>query len=147
MERVRLKLGRGSPARVGALLDQWLERLVLTGRSPIRPNTPSMGILAGGTRCQNGGRRWGSHPPTCAWHGGLKRGDLSAMGMGRSDYETFMAQEPQDQRNAFRVLARSGDLPSELLMAGEHVPAETVAILRKSIVDNSAALINSISQG
>lgn len=66
--------------------------------------------------------------------------------MGRSD-ETFMAQEPQDQRNAFRVLARSGDLPSELLMAGEHVPAETVASLRKSIVDNSAALINSISQG
>lgn len=81
-----------------------------------------------------------------AWEG-LKRGDLSAMGMGRSDYETFIAQEPQDQRSAFRVLARSGDLPSDLLMAGEHVPAETVAGLRKAIVDNSAALINSISQG
>ncbi|WP_339533228.1 PhnD/SsuA/transferrin family substrate-binding protein [Pseudomonas mucidolens] len=81
-----------------------------------------------------------------AWEG-LKGGDLNAMGMGRSDYETFIAQEPQDQRNAFRVLARSGDLPSDLLMAGEHVPAETVASLRKAIVDNSAALINSISQG
>ena len=27
VERVRLELGRGSPARVGALLDQWWERL------------------------------------------------------------------------------------------------------------------------
>lgn len=27
VERVRLELGRGSPARVGALLDQWWEQL------------------------------------------------------------------------------------------------------------------------
>ncbi|WP_426119224.1 PhnD/SsuA/transferrin family substrate-binding protein [Pseudomonas sp. DSP3-2-2] len=81
-----------------------------------------------------------------AWEG-LKRGDLSAVGLGRSDYETFIAQEPEDQRNAFRVLARGGDLPSDLLMAGEHVPAATVASLRKAIVDNSAKLISSISQG
>lgn len=40
VERVRLELGRGSPARVGALLDQWWERLALTGRRPVRPNTP-----------------------------------------------------------------------------------------------------------
>lgn len=81
-----------------------------------------------------------------AWEG-LKRGDLDAVGMGRSDYETFIAQEPEDQRNAFRALARGGDLPSDLLMAGEHVPNETVESLRKAIADNSAALITSIGQG
>lgn len=81
-----------------------------------------------------------------AWEG-LKRGDLDAVGMGRSDYETFIAQEPEDQRNAFRVLARGGDLPSDLLMAGEHVPNETVEGLREAIAGNSAALITSIGQG
>jgi hypothetical protein len=39
VERVRLELGRGSPARVGALLDQWWEQLA--------------GRLRGETRCEH----------------------------------------------------------------------------------------------
>lgn len=81
-----------------------------------------------------------------AWEG-LKKGDLQAVGMGRSDLENFLAQEPKDKQNAYRVLARSGDLPNDLLMAGQHVPAQTIERLRKTIVDNSASLIASIGQG
>jgi hypothetical protein len=38
VERVRLELGRGSPARVGALLDQWWEQLAgrLRGETRLR---------------------------------------------------------------------------------------------------------------
>jgi chromosome segregation ATPase len=42
VERVRLELGRGSPARVGSLLDQWWERLAQRLRSETRlPSLPS----------------------------------------------------------------------------------------------------------
>lgn len=42
VERVRLELGRGSPARVGALLDQWWERLAQRLRGETRlPALPS----------------------------------------------------------------------------------------------------------
>lgn len=81
-----------------------------------------------------------------AWEG-LKKDNLQAVGMGRSDLEGFLAQEPEEQRNAYRVLARGGDLPNDLLMAGEHVPQATVKKLQKAIVENSDSLIASITQG
>src|SRR5690606_13783398 len=41
VERVRLELGRGSPARVGALLDQWWEQLAQRLRGETRlPGLP-----------------------------------------------------------------------------------------------------------
>lgn len=42
VERVRLELGRGSPARVGALLDQWWEQLADRLRGETRlPGLPA----------------------------------------------------------------------------------------------------------
>ena len=42
VERVRVELGRGSPARVGSLLDQWWDRLAQRLRSETRlPSLPS----------------------------------------------------------------------------------------------------------
>ncbi|NLY33758.1 MAG: phosphate/phosphite/phosphonate ABC transporter substrate-binding protein [Alcaligenaceae bacterium] len=81
-----------------------------------------------------------------AWEG-LKKGDLDAIGMGRSDLESFLEKEPDNQKNAYRVLARGGDLPNDLLMAGEHVPAAVVEKMRTAIGENSDALIASIAQG
>ncbi|AHF75175.1 Phosphonate ABC transporter periplasmic phosphate-binding protein [Sodalis praecaptivus] len=81
-----------------------------------------------------------------AWEA-LKNGSLDAVGMGRSDLESFLSQEPKGQQNAYRVLARSGDLPNDLLMAGAHVPAQTIRTLRQAIIDHSASLIASIGQG
>lgn len=84
-----------------------------------------------------------------AWEA-LKKGDLDAVGMGRSDLESLLAKEAENQgpeRNAFRVLARSGDLPNDLLMAGEHVPGNVTDGVRKAIGDHSDALIAAILQG
>ncbi|HRL20825.1 MAG TPA: PhnD/SsuA/transferrin family substrate-binding protein, partial [Alcaligenes sp.] len=81
-----------------------------------------------------------------AWEG-LKKDDLQAIGMGRSDLENFLSKEAPDQKNNFRVLARSGDLPNDLLMAGDHVAPALVDQLRQAIVNNSASLIASIGQG
>jgi phosphonate transport system substrate-binding protein len=77
----------------------------------------------------------------------FKKGDLDAVGLGRSDLEGFLAKEPENQQNAYRIIARGGDLPNDLLMAGEHVPAATVDKLRKAFATNSDVLIGSILQG
>lgn len=80
----------------------------------------------------------------------LKRGDVDAVGIGRSDYDSLLAKEAENnglQRNAFRVLARSPDLPNDLLMVGAHVPEKTVDAMRQAIGQNSDALIASILKG
>lgn len=80
----------------------------------------------------------------------LKKGDLDAVGIGRSDYDSLLAKEAEHsglQRNAFRVLARSPDLPNDLLMAGAHVSPKVVAGMRQAIGQNSDALIASILKG
>jgi phosphonate transport system substrate-binding protein len=80
----------------------------------------------------------------------LKKGDIDAAGIGRSDYDSLLAKEAENnglQRNAFRILARSPDLPNDLLMVGSHVPKKTVEQVRQAIGQNSDALIASILQG
>jgi phosphonate transport system substrate-binding protein len=80
----------------------------------------------------------------------LKKGDVDAVGIGRSDYDSLLAKEAEHgglQRNAFRVLARSPDLPNDLLMAGAHVSPKVVAGMRQAIGQNSDALIESILKG
>jgi len=81
-----------------------------------------------------------------AWEA-LKKGDLDAVGMGRSDLEGFLAKEPENQLNAYRIIARGGDLPNDLLMAGEHVPPAVVEKFRNAFAQNSDTLIQSILQG
>lgn len=81
-----------------------------------------------------------------AWEG-IKNGSVDAIGMGRSDLENFIEQDGPNSQNGWRVLARSGDLPNDLLMAGGHVSQENIVIMRDAIVENSDALIESIGQG
>jgi phosphonate transport system substrate-binding protein len=84
-----------------------------------------------------------------AWEA-LKKGDVDAVGFGRSDYESLLAKEAEKgglQRNAFRILARSPDLPNDLLMVGAHVPKKTVDMMRAAISQNSDTLIEAILKG
>lgn len=84
-----------------------------------------------------------------AWEA-LKKGDLEAIGMGRSDFESLLGKEADKQglqRNAFRTVARSGDLPNDLLMAGAHVSPDVVKIVREAVSRSSDALIAAILQG
>jgi len=84
-----------------------------------------------------------------AWES-LKKGDVGAVGMGRSDYEGLLAKEVEAkglQPSAFRVLARSPDLPNDLLIAGAHVDPAVVETMRKAFAEHSDALIAAVLVG
>jgi phosphonate transport system substrate-binding protein len=84
-----------------------------------------------------------------AWEA-LKKGDVDAVGFGRSDLDSLLAKEAETKglpKNAFRTLARSGDLPNDLLMAAAHVPPATVEKMRTAFGEHSDALIASILKG
>lgn len=75
----------------------------------------------------------------------LKRGDVAAWGTNyMDDYMRLRAREDALPPGAFRVIARGPDLPNDVLVAGGHVPAETIETLRDAIVENSDALVAAI---
>jgi phosphonate transport system substrate-binding protein len=45
---------------------------------------------------------------------------------------------------SFRVIARSGDLPNDLLLAGSHVDAAVVDSIRTAMVDGKGQIIEAI---
>ncbi len=81
----------------------------------------------------------------------LKKGDVAAAGIGRSDYEGLLAKEAETKGglppSAFRVLARSPDLPNDLLIAGTHVDPAVVETMRKAFSEHSDALVAAILVG
>jgi phosphonate transport system substrate-binding protein len=74
----------------------------------------------------------------------LLRGDLAAAGMNRTDFERLRARNPTV---GFRVVGRGGDLPMDLILAGPHVDAATVAKLREAFLKNSDALTKAVLSG
>jgi phosphonate transport system substrate-binding protein len=80
----------------------------------------------------------------------LKRGDAAAVGMNHTEFRRLRTEEYEKgglQPGAFRVIARGGDLPNDLLMAGSHVSDEKIEKLRNAFVDHSDELINAIVNG
>lgn len=78
-------------------------------------------------------------------HEALKRGDVAAMGV---NHNTWIGRARSGDTSVppgyFRVLARSGDLPNDLLMVGAHVDPSTVAKLSDGMIENKAAIAKSI---
>jgi phosphonate transport system substrate-binding protein len=74
----------------------------------------------------------------------LLRGDIAAAGMNRTDFERLRARNPQV---TFRVVARGGDLPMDLILAGPHVDAAVVAQLREAFLKNSEVLTRAVLAG
>lgn len=66
---------------------------------------------------------------------GLRRGDIAALGVNHTDIVQFRQRFPD---LTLRVIARGRDLPDDVMVAGTHVPAETVEMVRRLFVDNSA---------
>jgi phosphonate transport system substrate-binding protein len=66
---------------------------------------------------------------------GLRRGDIAALGVNHTDIVQFRQRFPD---LTLRVIARGRDLPDDVMVAGTHVPAETVEAIRRLFVDNSA---------
>ena len=74
----------------------------------------------------------------------MKRGDVAAIGVNRSDMPGLRKKFPDV---VFKVIARGRDLPNDMILAGTHVSDETVAKMKKAFSENSDALIAAILQG
>ncbi len=78
-------------------------------------------------------------------HEALKRGDTAAMGV---NYNSWIARTRDKDGSvppgAFRVIARSGDLPNDMLMVASHVDAAVAKKVADAIVDNEKAIADAI---
>lgn len=68
---------------------------------------------------------------------GLRRGDIAAIGVNHTDVQQFRQRFPD---LPLRVIARGRDLPDDVMVAGAHVPAETIEAVRRVFVANSAEM-------
>ncbi|WP_142848212.1 phosphate/phosphite/phosphonate ABC transporter substrate-binding protein [Telmatospirillum sp. J64-1] len=75
---------------------------------------------------------------------GMIRGDIAAIGMNRTHLDRVEQAFPNHQ---FRVIARGGDLPSDVLIAGAHVPQDLQQAVRKIFLDHGDEIRASLLQG
>ncbi len=71
----------------------------------------------------------------------LRRGDVAAAGLNHLDVVRLRERQPDVN---YRVIARGRDLPDDVLIAGSHVPADTVERMRRAFVEHSDTLIKAI---
>ena len=81
-----------------------------------------------------------------AWEA-LKRGDVAAVGLGQRKLAIVRDREKDLPPGAFRVIARGPDLPNDVLVAGPHVPAEQVELVKRTFVAHSPELVAAILAG
>ena len=81
-----------------------------------------------------------------AWEA-LKRGDVAAIGMNYGKFLDARDKEKDLPPGAFRVIARSPDLPNDMLLAGSHVEAATIEKMRQAFTKASDKLIAAILTG
>lgn len=85
------------------------------------------------------------HTSRAVAHEALKRGDIAAVGLNYTSWVNgIRAKDDSVPPGSFRVIARSGDLPNDLLVAGAHVDPAVVETVRTQIVDNRTAIVDAI---
>ncbi|MGE0651863.1 MAG: phosphate/phosphite/phosphonate ABC transporter substrate-binding protein [Alphaproteobacteria bacterium] len=78
-------------------------------------------------------------------HEALKRGDIAALGYNHNTWvERARNKDKSVVPGAFRIIARSGDLPQDLLMGGAHVDSKAVERIKAGILDNQASIRTAI---
>lgn len=86
------------------------------------------------------------HTETNIAHEALKAGDVAAIGINEGSWISGARDKDTSvPYGFFRVLARSGDLPNDMLMAGAHVPGEVQARVRDGIIANKDEIIEAIT--
>lgn len=79
-------------------------------------------------------------------HEALKAGDVAAIGINEGSWISSARDgDTSVPYGFFKVLARSGDLPNDMLLAGAHVPVEVQAMVRDKIIGNKAEIITAIT--
>ncbi len=77
-------------------------------------------------------------------HEALKAGDVAAIGYNHNSWIGTRNDDTSVPNGFFRIIARSGDLPNDMMMVGSHVPAEAAAKVRDAILANKDAVISGI---
>jgi len=78
-------------------------------------------------------------------HEALKNGDVAAIGVNEGSWiNSARNNDTSVPYGFFRVLARSGDLPNDMLMAGAHVPADVQTMIRDAVIGAKAEIIAAI---
>lgn len=78
-------------------------------------------------------------------HESLKNGDVAAIGTNATSWmEGPRAKDESVPYGYFKMLARSGDLPNDMIMVGSHVPAEAATQVRDAILANKGMIIDAI---
>ncbi len=78
-------------------------------------------------------------------HEALKKGDVAAIGTNTNSWiDGPRAADDSVPYGFFKMIARSGDLPNDMIMVGAHVPDEAAEAVRRAILDNKEAIIDGI---
>lgn len=78
-------------------------------------------------------------------HEALKAGDVDAIGSNAGSWINVRNSETDLPYGFFKMIARSGDLPNDMIMVGAHVPAEAGEMLRDAILENKGSIIAGIT--
>ena len=77
-------------------------------------------------------------------HEAMKRGDVAAIGTNANSWLRVRNKETDLPYGFFKMIARSGDLPNDMIMVGAHVPAEAAETVQTAIIENKDAIIAGI---
>ncbi len=75
----------------------------------------------------------------------LLRGNVAAMGTSNAYFVRLRDQASNHTPGDFTVLARSGDLPGDVLMVGAHVSDSDALAFKQALLTHSKALIDAIT--
>ncbi|WP_370227093.1 PhnD/SsuA/transferrin family substrate-binding protein [Cognatishimia sp.] len=78
-------------------------------------------------------------------HEALKNGDVDALGSNAGSWLNVRNAETDLPYGFFRILARSGDLPNDMIMVGAHVPGDAAAAVQQAIIENKDSIIAGIT--
>lgn len=78
-------------------------------------------------------------------HESLKSSDVDAIGVNATSWmEGPRAVDESVPYGFFKIIARSGDLPNDMIMVGAHVPGDAARAVRDAIIENKQAIIGAI---
>ncbi|MEO0912349.1 MAG: PhnD/SsuA/transferrin family substrate-binding protein, partial [Pseudomonadota bacterium] len=78
-------------------------------------------------------------------HEALKKGDVVAIGSNANSWLGVRNKETDLPYGFFKMIARSGDLPNDMIMVGAHVPEEAAFKVRDAILENKESIIAGIT--
>jgi len=78
-------------------------------------------------------------------HEALKAGDVDALGSNAGSWLNVRAKETDLPYGFFKMIARSGDLPNDMIMVGAHVPSDAAMKVRDAILENKGEIIAGIT--